>query len=181
MSKDDTAQAANWLRQSPWHWQALQTAARIMPCPWWIGAGFLRNLIWDHLHGFSPAPAPDIDVMILDRNIETFSLESRLAQAFSADWSVKNQQEMHEKRGLPPCTSFAMALKYWPEKPTAIAVTLADNGSDLSFLTPFGLSPVFSLQVTPTPFGKSRPDIYLDRINKKNWSARWPDLRIDLP
>jgi hypothetical protein len=43
-------------------------AARALSLPdWCIAAGFVRNRVWDHLHGISPARLPvDIDVLYYD-------------------------------------------------------------------------------------------------------------------
>ena len=43
-------------------------AARALALPdWCIAAGFVRNRVWDHLHGIVPARLPaDIDVIYYD-------------------------------------------------------------------------------------------------------------------
>ena len=43
-------------------------AARALALPdWCIAAGFVRNRVWDHLHGISPPrEPPDIDVLYYD-------------------------------------------------------------------------------------------------------------------
>ncbi|WP_370646549.1 nucleotidyltransferase family protein, partial [Photobacterium sp. OFAV2-7] len=43
-------------------------AARTLKLPdWYLGAGFLRNAIWDHLHGkTSMTPLNDVDVVYFD-------------------------------------------------------------------------------------------------------------------
>ncbi|MFO1163505.1 MAG: nucleotidyltransferase family protein [Reyranellaceae bacterium] len=43
-------------------------AVRTLALPdWCIAAGFVRNRVWDHLHGIAPARAPvDIDVLFFD-------------------------------------------------------------------------------------------------------------------
>lgn len=35
---------------------------------WYIGAGFIRNLVWDHLHDFPGTPLNDIDVIYFFKN-----------------------------------------------------------------------------------------------------------------
>ncbi|MGL4613057.1 MAG: nucleotidyltransferase family protein, partial [Shewanella sp.] len=38
--------------------------AALHPMPQWcIAAGFVRNLVWDRLHGLAPMPLADIDVI----------------------------------------------------------------------------------------------------------------------
>jgi len=44
---------------------AMVSSLRLPDC--WIGAGFLRNAVWDHLHGrVVSAPVEDIDVIWFD-------------------------------------------------------------------------------------------------------------------
>ena len=44
--------------------EVLRTVATLGLPDCWIGAGFVRAKVWDHLHGFSiPTPLEDIDVL----------------------------------------------------------------------------------------------------------------------
>lgn len=63
----------------------------------WIGAGFVRNAVWDHLHGrcASCTPSGDVDVVWFDRDraapSDDTSLEADLrARDPSINWSVRN-------------------------------------------------------------------------------------------
>lgn len=51
------------VRSSKWFMSALtQVQSLQLPC-WCIGAGAVRNLVWDHLHGYGkPSALPDLDV-----------------------------------------------------------------------------------------------------------------------
>src|SRR5688572_467422 len=76
---------------------------------WWIGAGFVRSKVWDHLHGYKTrTPLPDIDVIYFDRtdfeqeevNKDTTRIErkyeEKLQKLFpSVKWGVTNQARMH--------------------------------------------------------------------------------------
>jgi uncharacterized protein len=75
----------------------------------WIGAGFIRNAIWDALHGRTPhcALLNDVDVVFFDRaNASTAFdavIEDRLAaRSPNLPWSVKNQARMHLRNGEEP-------------------------------------------------------------------------------
>src|SRR6185437_4597222 len=74
----------------------------------WVGAGFVRSAVWDHLHGYLPSLSMgDVDVVWFDRARagpdEDRGLEDRLASAApGVAWSVKNQARMHERHGDPP-------------------------------------------------------------------------------
>ena len=153
----------------------------------WIGAGLIRNAVWDHLHGRPPSrEVADIDVIWFDagrtdRETER-ALENRLADAAPGfDWSVKNQARMHLKNGDAPYNDCADALRHWPETATAVAVRL--TGGKLGILAPFGLGDLFLGLLRPTPHfsrtGKQR--VFDERISSKGWLERWPSLRLAAP
>src|ERR1700758_643806 len=75
----------------------------------WVGAGLIRNAIWDHLHGIAiePLAESDVDVVYCDysnaRLERDISIESRLIDQFPhVPWSVHNQARMHERNGDAP-------------------------------------------------------------------------------
>jgi len=150
----------------------------------WIGAGFVRNAVWDHLHGLAPGALADVDVLYFDARClqaeadEAF--ERRLARACpQAPWSVRNQARMHLRNGEAPYADVADAMRHWPEICTAVAVRLADRGLEL--LAPLGLDDLFELRVRPTEHFRGKPEVYRQRLRGKAWTRRWPQLRIELP
>lgn len=110
----------------------------------WIGAGFLRDAVWAHLHQHPQPPVPaDVDVVWFDdlqrseaQDRELESTLKRLSPAFN--WSVKNQARMHRRNGDAPYCSTEDALRFWPETATAVAVRLTDNHR-LETIAPMGL------------------------------------------
>src|SRR6185369_11248783 len=83
-------------------------AARALALPdWCIAAGFVRNRIWDHLHGISPPREPaDIDVLyydLADLSKETEAIYEKQLDALlpGLPWQVRNQARMHVWKGLP--------------------------------------------------------------------------------
>ena len=61
---DAAAQVIEVLRADPLRWQLLGVVRDLGLRDGWIGAGFDRNAIWDHLHGRVPSrPAGDVDVL----------------------------------------------------------------------------------------------------------------------
>ena len=149
----------------------------------WIGAGFVRNAAWDHLHGYSPSLSMgDVDVVWFDGTRASpdgdRALEARLISIEPAvEWSVANQARMHARNGDAPYASTEDALQHWPETATAVAVRLADDG--LQILAPFGLDDLFALVVRPTPsFAADRLAIVRMRVGEKRWLERWPRLRL---
>ncbi|WP_089389842.1 nucleotidyltransferase family protein [Pseudomonas delhiensis] len=148
----------------------------------WIGAGFVRNAVWDHLHGLAPGTLADVDVLYFDGHDlqaeadEAF--ERRLARACpQAPWSVRNQARMHLRNGDAPYADVADAMRHWPEACTAVAVRLADEGLEL--LAPLGLDDLFGLRVRPTEHFRGKPGAYRERQRRKNWPRRWPKLEIE--
>lgn len=146
----------------------------------WIGAGFVRNKIWDVKHGKNRSQLNDLDVIYFDktRNSENDDLviENRLSEmAPGINWSVKNQARMHVKNSHLPYEDCCDALTWWPETATAVAVRLSDKGQ-IEYIAPYGLEDLFQLVVRPTP--KADLEIYSIRIKQKQWEKRWELLVI---
>lgn len=171
------------LRADPVRWHLLGVVAALNLPDCWIGAGFVRNAVWDHLHQrpFAP-PSGDVDVIWHDRTCpeaeEDHKIEVHLrAMEPSIDWSVKNQARMHLRNGDAPYASAVDAMCFWPE--TATAVAARRIGADTcEIAAPEGLDDLFTLILRPTAlFQTKRRAIYEDRINTKGWLENWPLLR----
>ncbi|QXI39251.1 nucleotidyltransferase family protein [Pseudomonas xantholysinigenes] len=146
----------------------------------WVGAGFVRNAVWDHLHGRAmTAPQGDVDVLWFDPArrdpAEDLRLEARLqAQAPEVLWSVKNQARMHLRHGQAPYASTGDAMRYWAEVATAVAVRrTADDQCEV--LAPLGLDDLFGMLLRATP---GKEEVMAERVRGKDWLAQWPMLRI---
>lgn len=159
------------------------SAVRALGLPdWAIGAGFVRNLVWDRLSGHdTPSPLPDIDVLFHDLADLSTDREQALEAVLAARlpgplWQVRNQARMHLRKGDPPYGSTLGAMARWLETPTAVAVRLGPGGT-IEVLAPFGLADLFAMICRPTPAGRRHRDEYDARVRQKNWQARWPALR----
>ena len=148
----------------------------------WIGAGFVRDAVWDHLFGLSPSRlSGDVDVVWFDplRTDEKLdeNLEAELRRGEPGfDWSVKNQARMHVRNGDPPYRSTTDAMRFWPETATAVAARMDETGV-LEIAAPFGLDDLMGGVLRPTPrFTAARHDVFLDRARRKLWMERWPGL-----
>jgi hypothetical protein len=170
------------LRADPLRWHLLGVVQALGLPDCWIGAGFVRNAVWDHLHKIPAAPFDaDVDVIWYDpcsaEAEEDRRLERRL-QAIepSIIWSVKNQARMHRRNGDAPYTSATDAMRYWPE--TATAVAARRHGSDgCDIAAPFGLDDLLNLVLRPTArFRVEKRAVYEDRIRNKDWVRDWPLL-----
>ena len=82
--------------------RALEAARGLGLASWCIGAGAIRNLVWDHLHAFErQTEADDIDVVFHDAGDLSEALEHSLAFALaekepSFKWDVVNQARVHQ-------------------------------------------------------------------------------------
>lgn len=165
---------------------AILRAVRELQLPdWAIGAGFVRNPVWDEISGKTgPTRPSDTDVLYYDPADLSPKTETKLEACLRAAlpdaprWSVTNQARMHRENGDPPYASTEEALRWWLETPTAVAVRLERDGS-LRLLAPHGLDDLFGLIVRPTPRGREQIDVYRRRMAEKNWVTIWPTLRIE--
>lgn len=164
----------------------LRTVRDLKLNDWAIGAGFVRNRVWDAVSGHRTPTVPgDTDVLYYDagdlRPETETALEARL-RAVMPDvppWSVTNQARMHTENGDRPYTSTTDALCFWLETPTCVAVRL-ERDETITVLAPHGLDDLFGLRVRPTPNGRTKLDAYRARIQAKNWPARWPGVSIEV-
>jgi hypothetical protein len=151
----------------------------------WIAAGFVRNAVWDFLHGRSTRkPSGDIDVIWFDskrigRDVD-LQLEGRLMDLDSSvKWSVKNQARMHSGNGDAPYLSANDAMRYWPETATAVGVRY-NHADDLEISAPLGLEDLFGAIVRPTErFLGEKHRQFEERLHSKQWCTEWPLLRVE--
>ncbi|MBZ4679813.1 MAG: hypothetical protein JG763_2442 [Shewanella sp.] len=156
----------NWLKQDRMRMQTLECVANLGPIDAWLAAGFVRNLVWDKLHG-TVSRLSDIDVIYY---------EPKLVAALDLPWSVKNQARMHLKNNHQPYVSVSDAMSYWPEQQTALAVRL--RAGELQLLNLFPLGPLLALELSPNP--KSTPGVFESRLKAKNWLADYPLIKTPL-
>lgn len=177
-----------WLAADPWRMGCLEAVAALALPDGWIGAGFLRTLVWDRLHGFAaPTPLADVDVIFFEANAGPegeAGIEAALrARLPAVPWSARNQARMHERNGDPPYRNTGDALAHWLETPTAVAARLTADGG-VEILAPFGLADLFALRVRQTPHAHARADrlaAYRSRMTEKDWPATWPGVRVERP
>ena len=153
----------------------------------WLAAGSIRNFIWNILSG-KPGfdTETDVDVIFFDPTVsyeKTLQLEMELRKAFPAySWELKNQVHMHiHSPNTQPYTSSKDAMSKYPECCTAIGLRLLENGM-LELFAPYGLADIRAFQVRPTPHflaDAERKELYMERLSKKNWQAKWPQLSFE--
>lgn len=177
------------IENDEWMMDILQMAKSLELPDWWICAGFVRSKVWDTLHDYEIRTAtPDIDVIYFDQlhtdEVYEQSLEKALVNMdASIPWSVKNQARMHVVNNMPPYSSSVDAISRFPETATALGVTL-DELNNVILTAPCGIEDVLSLQVRPTAHflkTKERIHMYKNRVIKKNWQSKWPNITITYP
>ena len=148
----------------------------------WIGAGAVRNPVFDHLHGLPPLPLADIDVAWFDpadASVERdMAIEAELRRlAPDLPWSVHNQARMHARNDHAAYAGAVHAIGHWVETVTAVGVRLGPGG-EIELAAPHGLDDLLGLILRPVPAYRGKLDVFHRRISSKGWLARWPKLTI---
>lgn len=144
----------------------------------WVGAGFIRNTVWDSLHQIKTTKCNDIDVVFFDATALSETLEKEIEAQLTqinpkVKWSVKNQARMHIRNNHQQYSNTKNAISYWPETATAIATRLNSNDK-IEILAPHGLDDLFNLVVSPTPHFDW--NMFQQRIKEKQWEKQWENL-----
>ncbi|MFT3875132.1 MAG: nucleotidyltransferase family protein [Propioniciclava sp.] len=175
---------AELVRGDDWMMRVLRAAETVCLPDWWIGAGFLRNAVWDHLSGQRPRHDTDIDLAYFDPTDVTperdWGLDKELRQRFPfAAWEARNQARMHERDGFPPFESTRDGIAHWVETATCVGVRLIDDR--LNFLYCHGSDDLFGMVARPMPAFRepSRIDAFKRRLEAKDWQQRWLVLTVE--
>jgi len=169
----------------------LRAARDHAPADGCIGAGAIRTLVWNHLHGFPPdshTPA-DVDFVYFDpadlSAAHEADVKRRLLDAApDAPWEAVNQARVHlwrrDSRGLapPPADSLAAGIAGWPETATCVGVALGRDDR-LRVIAPHGLADLFGLVLRPSP--AADPAAYAQRLAAKRHLETWPRLAVETP
>jgi uncharacterized protein len=175
---DRTQEVIEIIEANRWRMGAIKLVSDLGLPDWWVGAGFVRNAIWDHLHGKPMTPLRDIDVIYFDAERTEAEIDENLCDELGLrgpkkPWTVHNQARMHLENGHPPYTSSLDALRRWTETATAIAITLDAKGK-LVVAAPYGVDDALDLIVRPT--SPEVTELVKARAEKKRWAKIWPKL-----
>ena len=175
-------------RANSWFMDALATVRQLELAEWCIGAGAIRNLVWDTLHGKSlPSKLSDVDVAYFD--LDDISqqhdqeLQGRLLELLpSVPWEVTNQAGVHQwfeghfGHAVEPLGSLQEAVASWPEFATAVGISLSQDDS-LRVIAPHGLEDLFAIVVRRNPVRVS-VETYRERVAQKRYPERWPRVKV---
>lgn len=174
-----------WLGEDSVRYRSLAVLAELGLPDAWLAAGFVRNLVWDRLHGYVEAtPLADLDVIYFDpvdcRPERDRDLERLLTErAPGWLWSVRNQAAMHQRNNDEPYASSIDAMRYWVEVESALAVRLT-AARQIEVVSPFAQNGLFALHLTLNPW-RPRPEAFHQRLTTKGWLERWPRLQVQAP
>ncbi|MDC0611011.1 nucleotidyltransferase family protein [Vibrio sp.] len=145
----------------------------------YVAAGFVRNLVWDHLHNKETStPLNDVDVIYFDAadlSIESEQLyEHRLRDKLPLNWQVRNQARMHLVNKDRPYIDILDAMAFWPEKETAVAVRKTCDGYEC--ISAFGYESLFALHISHNPLRST--ELFEKRVILKGWLQNWPLLTV---
>lgn len=171
------------IEQDGWMMDVLYAAEKLSLPDWWIGAGFLRNKIWDYVENKDSKPTRDVDLVYFnldDVKPETdWAYDEKMKSEHPyAEWEVRNQARMHYINDFRPFTSTADGISHWVETATCVGVRL-ENGV-LKYLFCYGTDDLFGLIARPIPFFNNveKIETFYGRIEKKQWKQKWPDLKV---
>lgn len=185
--------------------ECLQALQQLALPQGYIGAGFLRNAIWDNLHGKrASTPLNDVDVIYFDAHVLNTSFVSNTCHTLNpsdsvnrereqdlafqeqlkalmpgVNWQVKNQARMHVLHDHAPYKDCEDAISYWIERETCVAIALS-TVNQFDILAPFGLAHNFKGQISINP-KLPRYEIFNKRVTDKKWCDIWPQLKVVAP
>lgn len=172
---------AGLVKNDPWMMAVLREAESLHLPDWMIGAGFLRNKVWDYLHGIKRqiADTNDIDLIYYDAGNQNEESDKALSKQMSGrlglEWEIVNQAYTHKWHNREnPYRNSIEALAEWVETPTCVAVTLKDG--EPVIIAPHEIDDLVNLKVRPTPTADM--DTFNRRYQSKRWLEKWPKLKI---
>ena len=176
------------IRSTPWFMSILEAVRACDPPGWLVGAGVIRNLVWDHLHEYqTPTPPADVDVIFFDsydvRPERDHMVQQQLAQRLPhVAWEATNQAAVHlwyeDVFGfsVPAFYSSEEAVGTWPETATSVAVRLLST-DEIQVVAPCGLSDLFNMKLRRNPSRVTREQ-FAQRLYAKQILRKWPRVQV---
>ena len=170
------------IEDDKWMMDILHVAQKLNLPDWMIGAGFVRNKVWDYLHGYKNEKVltRDIDLIYFDKNNIDENKDSQLSKETKentgVDWEIVNQAYTHKWHNRESYRDAEEALADWVETPTCVAVSINNEGK-LQLYAPHGIDDLVNLTVRKNP-RCSDAGSYESRVTSKRWKEKWPKLNI---
>lgn len=177
----------NLIIEDKWMMNILHIAEKLDLPDWVIGAGFVRNKIWNHLHGYQKKKVDtnDIDLIYFDPNGNEENADKKLSEKLKAktglNWEVVNEAYAHKWYTIkpPPYTSSQDAISKWPE--TATCIGIKTENRKLKLIAPYGIEDLVNLVIRPNPAFidiDNVEKVVARRIGEKKWLKKWLKLKI---
>lgn len=159
----------------------LHTAEKLNLPNWLIGAGFIRNKVWDYLHERTETKINDIDLVYFDNNrkeeLEDKKLEEKLKTETTFDWEIVNIIHWRSSDGISrQYKNPEDLIASWPETATAVGIRLENK--KLELVAPYGIEDLVNLIVRPSPKFKEGIKRVKERMETKKWLEKWPKLKF---
>jgi hypothetical protein len=176
------------IHSTPWFMQILEAVRQCDPPDWFVGAGVIRNLVWDHLHRFQVStPLADVDVIFFDPKDLRPERDRMIQEQLKAllpyvSWEATNQAAVHlwyeDVFGFPvlPLMSSEEAVGTWPETATSVAVRLLPD-DEIRVIAPCGLADLFGMILRRNPRRVTR-EIFYQRLQTKQILHKWPRVQV---
>ena len=176
------------IHDCPWLMAALRAGREVAAPNWVIGAGAIRDLVFEHLHGRRAPPSRDIDYAFFDAadlSVEREqAVENELCKRCrDLRFEARNQARVHlwyEQRfgyAIAPYGSIRHAVSTWPETATAVACRLLDDDG-IEVIAPLGLADLFTGVLRRNSSQVTRA-IFRERLARHpELAARWPLVRV---
>lgn len=185
MKINSEADIQKLVQSDQWMMDVLTAADELDLPDWWIGAGFLRNKIWDAMEDSPSQDSRDVDLVYFDRSDmrpETdWAYDEYMKSRYPfAEWEVRNQARMHYKNKFEPYASTRDGISHWVETATCVAVK--KEMGELAFLWCHGVDDILAMVARPIEQFRT-PDllpVFYKRIEEKGWVERWPHLLIKI-
>lgn len=184
-SRDDLVRL---VRGCPWFMAALRVGREVGAPDWVIGAGAIRDLVFEHIHGRLAPPPRDIDYAFFDPSDLSVRceevIESELRRRCSElPFEARNQARVHLwyrqhfGSSIEPYSSIEHAVSTWPETATAVAVRLLPDDS-IRVMAPLGLDDLFAGALRRNP-AQVTPEIFRERLARRpDLATKWPFVRV---
>jgi hypothetical protein len=170
----------NWISEDATLMRQLESVNQLALEQCCIGAGAIRNLVWDRLHDQERTPLNDVDVVYFDDTHLTKQQEFNYQQTLmfldpTTPWEVVNQARVHHwyEPKVPALQSLSQGISTWPETATCVGAYLENN--DIHIIAPHGLSDLFELKLVHNPIRMNVSD-FMERQIKKRFQRQWPKL-----
>jgi hypothetical protein len=188
LNKRKESNLVSIIRANEWFMSVLHAVRACNPPDWFVGAGVIRNIVWDYLHNYhEPTALSDVDVIFFDPN-DLSPARDQFVQKQLYDnlpnvlWEATNQAAVHlwyEKLfgyPVPALKSCEEAIGTWPETATSIGVRLLAN-DELLFAAPFGLEDLFNM-ILRRNSNRITVELFRQRVQEKAIQYKWPKVRI---